>query len=221
MPNIFLPFQPWNLAYGTLRASDFVRGFSVVLVGVLLSFAPSRLSAGAITLNFEGLPDSTILTNQYAGLTFTNAIILTSGISLNEFEFPPHSGVNVVADNGGPISIAFTNPILGFSGYFTYAEQLTLVAFDLSNSRVASVQSLFSNNEALSGDAGSAPNEFLQMSFVSGVSSLTITGDPAGGSFVFDDATITTGGSAVPEPGAFILLLSGITILVALGLGRK
>ena len=66
-----------------------------------------RVNAASITLDFEGLPDSTILTTQYPGITFTNAIILTAGISLNEFEFPPHSGMNVVSDIEELITIKF------------------------------------------------------------------------------------------------------------------
>jgi hypothetical protein len=62
---------------------------------LIFILAGRAASAGSITLDFEGFPDSTILSTQYSGLTFTNAIILTAGISLNEFEFPPHSGVNV------------------------------------------------------------------------------------------------------------------------------
>src|ERR1700722_13497991 len=78
--------------------------------------------AKATLIDFEGLPDSTVVTNQYAGLLFSNAVILTAGFSLNEFEFPPHSGVNVLSDNGGPISITFDGPVLSFSGFFTYVE---------------------------------------------------------------------------------------------------
>src|ERR1035437_8615795 len=92
----------------------------------LLAVSP-LLHAGLLT--FEGFPDSTVLANQYPGGVFPNAIILSAGISLNEFEFPPHSGTNVVSDNGGPLSIGFSSPIQSFTGYFTYAEPLTLQAF--------------------------------------------------------------------------------------------
>ena len=58
------------------------------LAGVLLLLcSAARLSAGAITLEFEGFPDSTVLTTQYPGVTFTNAIILTAGISLTSSSF--------------------------------------------------------------------------------------------------------------------------------------
>jgi hypothetical protein len=147
---------------------------------------------------------------------FSNAIILTAGISLNEFEFPPYSGVNVVSDNNGPMAIQFASPILSFSGYFTYAEPLTLAAFDSLSDQVATATSGYSNNMALSGDAGSSPNEFLQVAFANGISSVTITGDPAGGSFALDDATYTTPGTTVPDPRTFSLLATAFLGLIAL-----
>src|SRR5437870_13433610 len=101
-----------------------------LLIGLLALFTPAILVAGPVVLDFEGLPDGTILTNQYSAATFSNAIILTAGISLNEFEFPPRSGVSVVSDNDGPMSILFSSPIMSFGGYFTYAEKLTLAAFN-------------------------------------------------------------------------------------------
>jgi hypothetical protein len=176
---------------------------------------PASLDAGTVTLDFEGFPDSTPLTTQYPGLTFTNTTVITAGISLNEFEFPPHSGSNVVFDDGGPISISFASPVLSFSGFFTNSVPLTLAAFDASSAQVGSAVSAFSSNLALSGDPGSSPNEFLSVSFASGISSVTITGDPAGGSFVLDDAAYSTESSTVPEPSSMALLLSGIISFAA------
>src|SRR5207244_4503963 len=110
---------------------------------LLVLASPARLIADPIVIDFEGLQDGTILSNQYSGVTFSNAIILTAGISLNEFEFPPLSGTNVA----------------------------------------------------------------------SGISRVIITGDTSGGSFTLDDATYTTGVTAVPEPGTIFLLLAGIVFL--------
>ncbi len=180
------------------------------------------LTSGAVsatTITFEGFPDSTILTNQYPGVTFTNAIILTAGISLNEFEFPPHSGVNVVSDNGGPMTVDFSTPVLSFGGYFTYLEPLTLDGYNSANHQVASAKSRFSNNLACLGgppclgDPASSPDEFIHLSFTGGISSVTITGDPAGGSFTLDDATFS---SSVPEPGPALLCLFGSVVIILL-----
>ena len=180
-------------------------------VAFLALAAPAILAAGPIVIDFEGLPDSTIITNQYLGVTFSNAIILTAGISLNEFEFPPFSGSNVASDNGGPLSIAFASPATTFAGYFTHTVPLTLRAFNLANTQVALIPSLFSDNLALSGDLGSHPNEFLQLSFAGGFSRVTITGDSAGGAFVLDDAALT---SAVPEPSPLSLAFVGVAFLL-------
>jgi hypothetical protein len=158
--------------------------------------------AFATLLDFEGFPDSTQITTQYPGFTFSQATVLTAGISLNEFEFPPHSGSNVVFDDGGPMVIQFATPFASVGGYFTYLEPLTLTAFDASNNEIGSVTSLFLNNLALSGDPGSSPNEFLSLNIPTGISSLIIAGDPAGSSFVLDDFTAT------PEPTSMVLLLT-------------
>jgi hypothetical protein len=181
---------------------------SGMLFGALFLCSAACASASTITLDFEGFPDSTVLSTQYAGFTFADAIILTAGVSLNEFEFPPYSGVNVVSDNGGPMSIDFSSPATSFGGYFTYLEPLTIDAFDASSILVASATSDFADNDALFGDPGSSPNEFIQVSFAGGISSVTITGDPLGGSFTLDNATISTGIPSAPEPGTRELLAS-------------
>ena len=50
---------------------------------------------------------------------------------------------------------------------------------------------------------GSIPNEFLQVGFPSGISSVTITGD----------AAITTAVASVPEPTSITLLLSALAVV--------
>lgn len=173
---------------------------------LLLSAIPCNANT---VITFEGLPDLTPITTQYPGVTFTNATILTAGISLNEFEFPPFSGTNVVFDDGGSMTISFLAPIFRFSGFFTYLAPLTLSAYDQNNNLLGSINSLFNNNLALSGDPGSNPNEQLTLS-ASGIKSITINGDPAGGSFTLDNATITP----VPEPSSILLLLLTCTCFV-------
>ena len=185
------------------------------LLLLLAAAAPAALRADTVVIDFETFPDgtpiadSTSITTQFPGLTFTSTTVITAGISLNEFEFPPYSGLNVAFDDGGPMSITFATPVLSLGGYFTYAEPLTLAGLDASSTEVASATSAFSSNLALSGDPGSSPNEFLSVSFAGGISSVTITGDPAGGSFVLDNATYTTPAASVPEPSSIFLFLTG------------
>jgi hypothetical protein len=195
-----------------------VRIFSLLLLAGVWS---TPLAAGTVTLTFEGFPDSTILTSQYSGMAFGDAIILTAGITLNEFEFPPHSGSNVASDNNGPMTISFTSPTQSFSGYFTYAELLTMRAFNSANNQVAVATSRFSSNEAVSGNTSSTPNELLQVTSANGISRVNITGAPAGSSFTLDDATITPiTPVTVPALSTPLLMLLGLA-LAALALRTK
>src|SRR5262245_61969939 len=93
-------------------------------------------SASPVVLDFENLLDGTPVGGSVPGLTFVNALVLTAGISVNEFEFPPHSGQNLVFDDGGPISIQFSSPVRSFSGFFTYLAPIALTTFDSSNAAI-------------------------------------------------------------------------------------
>ena len=177
--------------------------FAGLFTCLLFVISPVALLGSSTTIDFEGLSDGALVTTQYSGLTFSNAQILTAGVSLNELEFPPHSGVNVVSDYSGPIAIVFATPVSSVSGYFTYSAALTLTAYNSSATVLGSIASAFTSNDALSGDPGSSPNELLQLSFSSGISELVIAGDPNGGSFALDDLTYSTGGVTTPEPGTF------------------
>src|SRR5207253_2029867 len=154
----------------------------------------------------------------FPGLTFSNATVATAGITLNEFEFPPRSGVNVAFDDGGAVTIVFGGLQTTVGGFFNYAAGLTFTAFDGLNSVVGTDNSAFSSNLALSGDPGSSPNEFLGVTFAGGVKKVTIQGDPAGTSFTLDDLTFATRITAVPGPPAVILL--GLSVASLIGWRR-
>ncbi len=174
-----------------------------------LALFAAAIAAHADLVDFEAFADSELLTNQVPGLTFANTVVFTSGVSLNELEFPPHSGINVASDYFAPITLAFAPPVVSVGGYFTYVEPLTLSGFDASGHVVATATSLFSSNDALFGDPGSSPNEFIGIAFASGISSITAAADPNGGSFTLDDLTYQPQGGAppVPEPSSVCLLL--------------
>jgi large repetitive protein len=159
---------------------------------------PAALPGNTTLLDYEGFNDGAPLTTQYTGITFANAVILQSGVSLNEFEFPPHSGTNVVSDQGGPMTISFSAPASSVSAFFTYSTGLTIKGYDSTNTLVATATSHFTNNQALSGAAGTSPNDSIQISYASGLSKIVITGSPSGGSFTMDDSVITAVGVTPP-----------------------
>lgn len=171
----------------------------------------TRLCADTITINFDNLQDSQVVGAAYAssGVIFSGAVVATAGVSLNELEFPPHSGSNVVVDATGPIMLSFATPVSTFSGYFTYAEPLTLDGFGASNQLLANASSALLANYA---STGNQPNELIQLASAAGISSITITGEPAGSSFALDDVTFTT--APVPEPGTLSLITMGGCLLL-------
>jgi hypothetical protein len=140
---------------------------------------------------------------------YSNASVLTAGVSLNEFEFPPKSGSNVATDDSGPMTLAFSVPVVSFGGFFTYLVPITVSAFDTGANLLGSVTSAFSSNLALSGDVGSSPNELLQLAGLSKIAKVTVSGDPAGSSFVADDVQFGT----VPEPRTMGLSSAGMALL--------
>lgn len=189
-----------------------------IFIAALCALFASPL-AQATVIDFEDRLDGDTVTNQYAGVTFQNALALTAGLSLNEFEFPPLSGVNVVFDDGGAILLNFLTPVVSVGGYFTYSTPLNFLAFDTFGIQVATITSAFSSNMGLSGEPGSTPNEFLELSSVSGIASARIIGDPAGGSFTLDDLTFRQAAvNPVSEPASLALVALG---LGALGLRRR
>jgi hypothetical protein len=175
-----------------------------------------------VVIDFEGIPDSTPLGNTIPGLHFIDATVIDTTGLLNAGEFPPHSGIAVAFDDGGPMSIAFSSPVSSVSGYFTYGHHLIFTAFDSANNVLASTHSTFNNNELLSGDAGSSPNELLAISRPS-ISHVVITGDINGASFVVDDLTYSPSPTnTVPESSSSLIdPIFLLTLFAACAAGRR
>lgn len=174
------------------------------------------------SIDFESLSDSESLSNQISGLTFSHATVLTAGISLNEFEFPPASGQNAVFDSGGPLTIDFSTPVSSISALITYTQNLVFRAFDPGLNLVASDSSNFSSNLGLSGDVGSSPNESFTVSFAGGIKRIVIEGNSSGESLVLDDLNYEPGEppDPMPEPGTMALLAASVLAWIA-ARGRK
>lgn len=181
----------------------------------LVSF-PSYADPVQTVLDFESLFSLDSVTTQFPGVTFSNAAALTAGDSLNEVDFPPASGTNVVVDDGAAISISFDSLVSNFSGLFTYLVPVVLDAYDEFDNLVLSATSAFSDNTNFFGEFGSAPNELLSLNYAAGISRVTISGDPFGYSFVMDDAKFVTAAPAlaVSAPDSISLFLFGGVLLM-------
>lgn len=178
-----------------------------------LSLLLSGRVGAATVVDFEGLPDGTWLGAQIATVEFTNAVVLTAGVGLNELEFPPLSGSNVAVDDAGPMTLSFSTPVQTLVLFATYGVPLQMAAFDHNGGTLlAQAGSLFSSNVVGSGDAGSSPNERFELTVPGGFTFVRITGAPDGSSFVIDDLTLTP----VPEPSSAVLLLLGCSLVFLL-----
>ena len=191
------------------------RHISFDAASLLCAAALASANASALNIDFESLADGAAVTNQFAGVGFSNATTLKAGFSLNEVEFPPHSGSVVVFDDGDPMTLLFSRPVTQVGAFFTYVAPLTLTAWDAFDLALGSVLSLFSTNAALSGDSGSVPNEFLELAFASGIAKLTVSGDADGASFVLDDLSFTPAALPAPEPATAALTAIALAGLLA------
>ena len=178
----------------------------------LVAFAgPARADA---ILDFEGFGSQEELTTQLGGFIFSNAMVLTAGESLNEIDFPPHSGANVIFDFGGAMRIDFTAPQDVFSGYFNYVAPLILSAFDAGGNLLGSVTSALAFN-LFDPTLGAGGNELLTLAFAN-MAYVTIAGAATGGSFTLDDVSTVSAANVepVPEPGTLALVGIGSLAMI-------
>jgi len=163
--------------------------------------------SSAITIDFEALQDNINVDNFYSsvGVFFVNTISLTSGLSLNEIDYPPSSGIIAIGDYEGPIEIIFDNPASNIFANFTYGYKLTFSAFDLSNN---SLGTYFSNN-----DYNLGYSEVIYLPF-NNISKLIISGE-INNYFIMDDLNYTTQSQPVPEPTTSLLFLSGLILFIS------
>lgn len=161
---------------------------------VCLSFS---IPAKATVLTFDGLPDNLSLSNEIPGLNFSGATVLTAGLSLNEFDFPPISGANVAASLTNLLEITFLGLTDTVSGYFTYGDSLSLSIYDINGGLLANSQSAGGNN------LGS--NELITLSG-QGISLLRVSSNS---NFTLDDLSFSNAAAGVPEPTTIVLLAIG------------
>lgn len=182
---------------------------AVALLLCLALLSPPAPAADAV--DFEQFDDDTPLSNQIAGLQFQNAVVLKAQFSLNEIDFPPHSGTNAAVNEGGNLGIALLAPAQALAGFVTYAQPLTILA-KLRDGTVLTWTSPHSSNlGGGDGAPGAAPNEQFTFSSTIGIVALSFEELVAADDrLALDDLSIAT---AVPEPAGawpFVLGLAGL-----------
>lgn len=186
----------------------------------------SLSNAPAVTsepITFEGWPDGTVLTTQYANVVFNDAVVLGPA-SLDQSDpntgqlwvpYPPHSGTNVIYNPNAPLILTFSSPVSFVSGYFTYANGLVMQAYNSSNDLLATAQGAYLYNwVAAPSDPipNPSPNELVGITLsspdISTVVISSVDNTLGYGAFTADDISFTGSVdlSPVPEPSSVILL---------------
>lgn len=156
-------------------------------------------------VDFEGFADSIQLTSEIPGLTFNDATVLTAVISLNEFDFPPHSGIKVIATFGGLLTVSFDSPVNLVSGFISYNDTATgvnLSLYDINNMLLA--DAFF---ESPVSQEGMIKNQFISLGSAN-VSSMVLSLNSAISDmpFTFDDFSYLS----IPEPATILLISLGV-----------
>lgn len=186
---------------------------------VIMALLAIAVPASALTtLNFEGLPTTynygggQYIGNYYPGVTLgPDAIILTAGIDLNSYGYPPHSGNSVFRPYAsGYVDFTFDCTVSYFEGWFSYGggSQLYMEGYDAADNLIASTSM---------GD-NYTTNSLMSIS-AAGMKRVRIHDSTE--YWTGDDIAYECGDQVIPEPTSLILGALGLSSLVGIRRFRK
>jgi len=187
------------------------------LVCVVLLCLSSFAFAGTISIDFEQYSAYTQITNQYAGVTFNNAMQVVVPY-FDYFDYPPHSGTGAIVNDDGS---GFGGDLMTISFASSSVSNVNFWYADPNPDGI--VLNVYSTGGILLGTftgpgTGSYPSSSdADVNISSGSSIGWITIDDADqfvDGVLVDDLAITT-----PEPGSLLLLGSGL--LMGIGTLRR
>lgn len=197
-----------------------VRSLCLVFAVLSSQYAHATpIATNVQTVDFESLIDGDPL-GETDGITFVGFVAASAGITLNEFEVPPRSGLNVALNDAPEVSIHFGTEMKYVSGFLTYGAPVEIHAYG-ADGLLLSLTSKFTSNLLLSGAAGSTPNEQFEFHSAQAITHLVIS-TSAPRVFALDDLMFSEDGipipHPVPEPGAWSVLLLGLALMAVQGM---
>ena len=202
-----------------------------------MSMSLTAVCASATTINFENLAVGTILSNQYAGVTFAANAFTGPGSSSSGEPWATNTDMSIVSSlAGGDVGGLGTPPLVSgnvlhsFNGWLaengdpsfriSFASAINSFSATFAGVSTGADVRLFAYNGAslLSTVAGSATGQFVLSFAAASITSVVI----APGSFDdwvgVDDITYTAAVAGVPEPETYALMALG---LAAIALARR
>jgi hypothetical protein len=176
----------------------------------LIALVATALPAHALFIDFESLALDEVVESQFAAdqVVFDNAIIVVAGISLNEFDFPPASGSNVITGlDPGALGVSFLQPAQHVRVQLTTAELVAVRYYDASSALLGEilVAANLGGNTLVDFAASSPLISEIAIASVLGGNAFSLTADDLEVSFE----------GAIPEPSGFVAMACGFAVLAA------
>ena len=201
-----------------------------------LSMSLSAVCASAATINFENLAVGTILSNQYAGVTFAANAFSGPGSSSSGQPWATNTDMKIVSSTGGDVGGLGTPPLVSgnvlhsFNGWLvengdpsfriSFASAIDSFSATFAGVSTGADVRIFAFNGAtlLSTVAGAGTGQFVLSYAAASITSVVV----APGSFNdwvgVDNITYNAAVVGVPEPETYALMALG---LAAIALARR
>lgn len=181
--------------------------------------AASPAFSAMITANFDNLP-SQVVSNEYAGLVFSNSVTVTSDPAFFEFTGNPSGSSVMIVNANNPDPVTALSSVMNVASGF-----VGTASFWFSNvSGVVGTVSIFDGLNATGtrlADITLAANDNLNQWFLISQdfagTAYSISFDAGGGNIAYDNVTV----NAVPLPAALLLLPFGAAALGAAARRKK
>jgi hypothetical protein len=201
-----------------------------------LSLSLTALCASAVTINFENLAVGTVLSNQYAGVTFAANAFTGPGSSSSGQPWATNTDMTIVLSTGADVGglgtplLVSGNLLRSFNGWLgengdpsfriSFGSAINSFSAAFAGVSTAADVRVFAYNGAnlLGTVAGSSTGQFVLSFAAASITSVVLTPGSFNDWVGVDNINYTTAVVGVPEPETYALMALG---LAAVALARR